>query len=160
MRLPSRCAIALTSGSPPLLPGSATVDAQIALITGCAGSFPGIGSILYVGAEHFGLIRLDEDGEYRGTRTNSSCAAGTGSFLDQQARRLGLEGIEELAESAMASTRPTPRISTRCAVFARTDLVHAQQAGCSVEEICDGLCRGLAQNIADTLLGGEKPASR
>ena len=157
MRLPSRCAIVLTSGSPALLPGCATVDAQIALITGCARSFPCIGSILYVGAEHFGLIRLDEEGEYRGTRTNSSCAAGTGSFLDQQARRLGLEGIEELAERAMASTRPTPRISTRCAVFARTDLVHAQQAGCSVEEICDGLCKGLAQNIADTLLGGEKP---
>ena len=42
---------------------------------------------------------------------------------------------------------------TRCAVFARTDLVHAQQAGYSLPEICDGLCRGLAQNIADTLLG-------
>ena len=56
---------------------------------------------------------------------------------------------------ALASTTEAPRISTRCAVFARTDLVHAQQAGYSLEEICDGLCRGLAQNLVDTLLGGE-----
>jgi predicted CoA-substrate-specific enzyme activase len=157
MRLPPRCAIALTSGSPPVIPGAQGVDSQTALITGCTHSFPAVGSILYVGAEHFGLIRLDDDGSYRGARTNTSCAAGTGSFLDQQARRLGLTGIEELAERAMANARPTPRISTRCAVFARTDLVHAQQAGCSIEEICDGLCSGLARNIADTLLGGEKP---
>ncbi len=117
--------------------------------------FPGARSIVFVGGEKFGLIRLSETGAYRGARTSSSCAAGTGSFLDQQARRLGFAGVDELVRRALASTTPAPKISTRCAVFARTDLVHAQQAGHSLEEICDGLCRGLAQNIADTLRGGE-----
>jgi predicted CoA-substrate-specific enzyme activase len=157
MDLPSSVAVAVTSGSPPLLRAGRTVDRQVSLISGCARVFPSVGSILFVGGERFGLIRLDEDGAYRGTRSNSSCAAGTGSFLDQQARRLGLNGVEELADCALANTREVPKISTRCAVFARTDLVHAQQAGCSLEEICDGLCRGLAQNIVDTLLGGEQP---
>jgi predicted CoA-substrate-specific enzyme activase len=173
MDLPSAVAVAVTSGSPPLLRAARTVDRQVSLISGCArvfsskGNAPAapkemrlrrpVGSILFVGGERFGLIRIDEDGAYRGTRSNSSCAAGTGSFLDQQARRLGLNGVEELADCALANTRETPKISTRCAVFARTDLVHAQQAGCSLEEICDGLCRGLAQNIVDTLLGGERP---
>jgi predicted CoA-substrate-specific enzyme activase len=154
---PQACRIAFTSSSPALVLSAPTVDSQLALIASCSRIFPAVGSILFVGGERFGLIRLGESGEDLGARTNSSCAAGTGSFLDQQARRLGLAGSEELAEKALASTLPTPRISTRCAVFARTDLVHAQQAGCSLEEICDGLCRGLAQNIADTLLGGEKP---
>ncbi len=42
-------------------------------------------------------------------------------------------------------------MASRCAVFAKTDLVHAQQEGYSLEQICDGLCHGLARNIVDTL---------
>ena len=148
--------IGFTSASPHLMRGAASFDTQMALIAACRLYSPDVKSIIFVGGERFGLIRFDREGNYRGTRTNSSCAAGTGSFLDQQARRLGFAGIQELVRRAMACTTPAPRISTRCAVFARTDLVHAQQAGFSLEEICDGLCRGLAQNIADTLLGGEQ----
>jgi predicted CoA-substrate-specific enzyme activase len=148
--------IGFTSASPLLLRGAAAFDTQVSLIAACRRYSPAVKSIIFVGGERFGLIRFDREGNYRGARTNSSCAAGTGSFLDQQARRLGFPGIEELVRRATACATPAPRISTRCAVFARTDLVHAQQAGFSLEEICDGLCRGLAQNIADTLLGGEQ----
>ncbi len=42
-------------------------------------------------------------------------------------------------------------------MFARTDLAHAQQQGFSLEEISEGLCKGLAQNIADAILAGERP---
>ncbi len=152
-------AIASTSGSPPILRLARPVDSQVSLIAACRGRYPDLRSIIYVGGERFGLVRFDREGSYRGARSNSSCAAGTGSFLDQQARRLGLSGVEELVRRALASTTPAPKISTRCAVFARTDLVHAQQAGYTLEEICDGICRGLAQNIADALRGGEPPAS-
>ena len=44
-----------------------------------------------------------------------------------------------------------PDIATRCAVFAKTDLIHAQQEGYGIEQICDGLCYGLAKNISNTL---------
>ena len=148
--------VALTSASPRILRGAHPCDSQVALIAACRRRFPDLTSIIFVGGEKFGLVRFDRDGRYRGTRSNSSCAAGTGSFLDQQSRRLGFSGIDELVRRALACTTTAPKISTRCAVFARTDLVHAQQAGHSLEEICDGLCRGLAQNIADTLLGGEQ----
>jgi predicted CoA-substrate-specific enzyme activase len=149
--------IAVTSGSPSILRGARPFDSQVALIAACRRRFPAFRSVIFVGGERFGLVRFGSNGNYRGARTNSSCAAGTGSFLDQQARRLGFAGVEELVRRALASTTQAPKISTRCAVFARTDLVHAQQAGFSLEEICDGLCAGLAQNIADTLLGGETP---
>jgi predicted CoA-substrate-specific enzyme activase len=43
-------------------------------------------------------------------------------------------------------------------VFAKTDLIHAQQEGYQYEEISDGLCAGLAKNIVDTLFtAGEVP---
>ena len=145
-----RSAVAL-SGHPVF-----SFDAQVALITACRRLSPGVRSILHVGAEKFALIRLGCQGEYRGTRSNSSCAAGTGSFLDQQARRLGLAGVEELDRQARRSTSEPPRISTRCAVFARTDLAHAQQSGYRPAEICNGLCRGVAQTIADTVAHGER----
>jgi predicted CoA-substrate-specific enzyme activase len=147
---------ACTSGSPSIFQGARRFDAHLSLISSCCRRFPGARSIIYVGGEKFGLIRFDEHGAYCGTRSSSSCAAGTGSFLDQQARRLGFPGIDELVSRALNSTGVAPRISTRCAVFARTDLAHAQQEGYGLEEICDGLCRGLSQNIVDTLLGGEK----
>jgi predicted CoA-substrate-specific enzyme activase len=148
--------VGLTSVSPALVRGPFVSDYQVCLITACRRFFPGVRSILHAGGERFGLIHLDPSGAYLGSRTNSSCAAGTGSFLDQQARRLGLSDAEELGRKAMASVGRAPRISTRCAVFARTDLVHAQQAGHGIEEICDGVCVGVARNLADTLWTGEQ----
>ncbi|MDY7029249.1 MAG: acyl-CoA dehydratase activase, partial [Spirochaetota bacterium] len=41
--------------------------------------------------------------------------------------------------------------------FAKTDLIHAQAEGYGLREICDGLCCGLAKNIADTLTSDEAP---
>ena len=45
-------------------------------------------------------------------------------------------------------------MATRCAVFARTDLVHMQQQGYGLPAIAAGLARGVAQNIHDTLFHG------
>ena len=108
-------------------------------------------SILNVGGEKFSLIRFDKDGHYQSLRSNTSCAAGTGGFLDQQAKRLSLKDSAELSKKALANTGETPKIASRCSVFAKTDIIHRQQEGYSLEEICDGLCRGLANNISDTL---------
>ncbi|TAL33623.1 MAG: CoA activase [Spirochaetes bacterium] len=148
--------IACTASSPGIITGAHRYDGRIAVITAARRMHGKPGSILMVGGERFGLIRFDEDGSYRRYRANSSCAAGTGSFLDQQARRLGLPGIEELSAIACASTGDIPRIASRCAVFAKTDLIHAQQEGYTLAQICDGLCHGLAKNIVDTLCGGEE----
>ncbi|MDH5590082.1 MAG: acyl-CoA dehydratase activase, partial [Gemmatimonadota bacterium] len=76
-------------------------------------------------------------------------------FVDQQARRLNLDGAEALAALALSNGEPPPRIASRCAVFAKTDLAHAQQEGHTLEAICDGLCLGVARNIVDTLFTGE-----
>ena len=115
-------------------------------------------SVLHVGAEKFMLIKFDSNGNYKSAKVNSSCAAGTGSFLDQQAIRLNLSGIEELCDKALKNTEEVPSIASRCAVFSKTDIIHAQQRGFSVNSICNSLCRGLAENIINTVFNREPPA--
>jgi len=116
-------------------------------------------SVLHVGAERFFLIEMDQEGKYLQTSHSSSCAAGTGSFLDQQALRLRLKDAAQISEMALQNKSPIPDIAARCAVFAKTDLIHAQQKGYGLEAICDSLCKGLADNIADTLFSKSVPES-
>jgi len=148
--------IAATAETPPILQATRRYDSRVAVLTAANCRHHKIGSILVVGGEKFGLIRLDESGNYLGFKSNTGCAAGTGSFLDQQARRLNLSGAAELSRLACSNTDPVPKIASRCAVFAKTDLVHAQQEGCSLAQICDGLCLGLARNIFDTLFTADE----
>jgi len=149
--------IACASSTPPLVNSEGTYDDLVCLMTACRHLHGKVGSILVVGGEKFGLIRFDPQGNYLSYRGNTSCAAGTGSFLDQQALRLRLKGIEELSSVASGNQGDRPQIASRCAVFAKTDLVHAQQEGYTVAGICDGLCYGLAKNIVDTVVSGTKP---
>ena len=144
--------IAMTASGPDILDGVYRYDSQIAMIAAVKKYHEQVGSILFVGGENFGLITFNEKGEYERFRSNSSCAAGTGSFLDQQARRLNLKSIETLSTVAFCNQDSTPKIATRCAVFAKTDLIHAQQEGYSIGQISDGLCEGLAKNVVDTLI--------
>jgi predicted CoA-substrate-specific enzyme activase len=150
------CGIASTSSTPEIINVTSRYDNRISVVTAAKHFHEKIGSILIVGGERFGLISFDEDGNYLNFKSNTLCAAGTGSFLDQQAKRLNLSGIEELSDIAFNNKGVIPKIATRCAVFAKTDLVHAQQEGYSLEEICDGLCHGLAKNIVDTLMKGQQ----
>jgi predicted CoA-substrate-specific enzyme activase len=130
------------------------VNEQVAIIEGVKRDCPEVRTILTIGGEHFGLILFDDRGRYKKYISNSACAAGTGSFLDQQAVRLGLSGSEELSRIAGEYEKEPPKIATRCAVFAQTDLIHIQQQGYSLSAIAAGLCRGVAQNICDTLMHG------
>ena len=146
--------LAASAATPESVRATERIDDQICCIAGARFRRPDVRTILKVGGEKYHLIRLGDDGGYLGSRGSTSCAAGTGAFLDQQARRLNLAGAGELSKLALESGDARPRIASRCAVFAKTDLIHAQQEGYRLEAICDGLCYGLAKNIADTVLGG------
>jgi predicted CoA-substrate-specific enzyme activase len=149
--------LAATTSSPLFINAKKRYDDRVCLIEAFRQYYDRVGTILQVGGERFGAVFFDEDGRYVRYKTNTSCAAGTGSFLDQQARRLNLDGVKELGRIAYENRGEAPKIATRCAVFAKTDLVHAQQEGYSLSEICDGLCRGLARNIVDTLFTTTRP---
>ncbi len=135
-------------------------DPQVSIIAATKQYHSSARALLFVGAGRFQLIAFNEDGSYKHSVSNTSCAAGTGSFLDQQANRLNLVGIEELVDIADKNTDAIPDIASRCAVFAKTDLIHAQQAGYSKGAICDSLCKGLAKNLVDTLFSESIPEGR
>jgi predicted CoA-substrate-specific enzyme activase len=147
--------VAVTGSAPAAIRAHGRYDSLVALITGCRQYHGDVGSILHVGAERFGLVQFDAAGRYTRYQSNTTCAAGTGGFLDQQARRLNLSGAGELAAVALRSTGEPPKIATRCAVFAKTDLAHAQQEGYSLAQICDGLCQGVARHILAALVRGQ-----
>jgi predicted CoA-substrate-specific enzyme activase len=147
--------VGATSSTPYFVKTMKNYDNQVCLITALQQLHSNAGALLNIGGEKFSLLVFDENGTYRNGKTNSSCAAGTGSFLDQQASRLNLERIEDLGTIASANTGEIPKIASRCAVFAKTDLIHAQQEGYSLSEICDGLCCGLAKNIVEAVFSGE-----
>jgi predicted CoA-substrate-specific enzyme activase len=112
---------------------------------------PNIRNIIDIGGCSVTLIRLDEEGDFVSYTTNSLCAAGTGSFLDEQAGRLGIS--YEDTHSFQKIEAP-PSIATRCAVFAKTDLIHRQQEGYSREALWSGLCKGMTNTFMQILLRG------
>jgi predicted CoA-substrate-specific enzyme activase len=85
---------------------------------------------------------------------NNLCAAGTGSFLDQQAERLGIS-IEDFARIALQSDTPA-RIAGRCTVFAKSDIIHLQQRGTPLPDTLAGLSMALARNFKSVIGRGKK----
>lgn len=114
---------------------------------------PEVATILEIGGQDSKLIIL-RDGVVVDFAMNTVCAAGTGSFLDQQANRLGIP-IQELGDLALRSTNPA-RIAGRCTVFAESDLVHKQQLGIAVPDLLAGLCAAMVRNFLSGLAKGKE----
>jgi activator of 2-hydroxyglutaryl-CoA dehydratase len=152
--------VVATASTPLSIRAQQRYNNEISVITAAKHYFPKMGALLIVGGEKFSLATFNGQGRYLGSTGNTSCAAGTGSFLDQQAGRLNLRGIEQLTEIACNSNGACPQIASRCAVFAKTDLIHAQQEGYQLGQISNGLCRGLAKNIVDTLFSSGNLSGR
>jgi predicted CoA-substrate-specific enzyme activase len=120
---------------------------------------PEVRTIIEIGGEDSKLIFLKPE-QRNGVAAisdfemNTVCAAGTGSFLDQQATRIGLS-IEEFGNLALQSVNP-PRVAGRCSVFAKSDMIHLQQKATPVHDIVAGLCFALARNFKSTVGAARK----
>ncbi|MDF2698713.1 MAG: 2-hydroxyglutaryl-CoA dehydratase [Haloplasmataceae bacterium] len=113
---------------------------------------PNVNTILEIGGQDSKIIIL-KNNVISDFAMNTVCAAGTGSFLDRQAARLGIP-IEEFGAHALNSTTDV-RIAGRCAVFAESDMIHKQQLGYSKEDIINGLCEALVRNYLNNLAKGK-----
>ena len=106
---------------------------------------------IHVGASGVALVETDGRGRLLSYVTNTLCAAGTGSFLDEQAGRLE---IDYDADLVLRPGEDVPQIATRCTVFAKSDLIHRQQEGYSKAALWAGLCQGMTATLFHTLLKG------
>lgn len=115
--------------------------------------YPDVRTIIEIGGQDSKIIIL-RDGIVNDFAMNTVCAAGTGSFLDQQASRLNLK-IQEFGQMA-ALSRQAVRIAGRCGVFAESDMIHKQQMGYPMEDIIMGLCEALVRNYLNNVGKGKK----
>ena len=109
-----------------------------AIARGLTGLHPDVVTVFEMGGETSKFLRLDTDGTTGRTgivdyQTTGDCAAGTGSFIDQQASRLLYE-IEDVGDIVIAAGRAA-NIAGRCSVFAKSDMIHAQQKGYQPPEV-------------------------
>ncbi len=137
-----------------LLAGEA-VGEIMALTLAAEGREPVPASLVDIGGEDTKVLWFGREGgrlTLADFAMNAMCAAGTGSFLDQQAHRLGY-GVEEFGRLALKSEVP-PRVAGRCSVFAKSDMIHLQQSATPDYEIIYGLCLAMARSLKSGLVKG------
>ncbi len=154
--------VGVTGSGRNLISGTSNIDTiEVNEITAHAEAarqlHPDVRTIIEIGGQDSKLVILDESGSgknrtIRDFRMNELCAAGTGAFLDQQATRLGMS-IEEFAALDDGEVEAVP-IAGRCAVFAKTDMVHHQQEGRELSEIVAGLNEALVRSYLSNLVRG------
>lgn len=115
--------------------------------------YPEVSTIFEIGGQDSKIIFV-QDGMVVDFSMNTVCAAGTGSFLDHQAERLGIP-ISEFGDLALSAEKDV-RIAGRCTVFAESDMIAKQQYGFSKAEIVNGLCNALVRNYLNNLGRGKK----
>ena len=114
---------------------------------------PEVQTVLEIGGQDSKIIILRQ-GIVVDFAMNTVCAAGTGSFIDHQASRLGVP-IEEFGDLALESKNPV-RIAGRCSVFAESDMIHKQQMGHENKDIVKGLCQALVRNYLNNVGKGKE----
>lgn len=114
---------------------------------------PDVQTVMEIGGQDSKIIVI-RDGIAVDFAMNTVCAAGTGSFLDQQASRLNLS-IDEFSALALTADNPVA-IAGRCAVFAESDMIHKQQIGHPLNNIAAGLCEALVRNYLNNVGKGKE----
>jgi predicted CoA-substrate-specific enzyme activase len=107
-------------------------------------------TIFEIGGQDSKFISL-QDGIVVDFAMNEACAAGTGSFLEEQAEKLGISIIGEFAELALGSDAPV-RLGERCTVFMERDVMAYQQRGARRDDLVAGLAFSIATNYLNRLV--------
>ena len=115
---------------------------------GTLSKYPDTRTILEIGGQDSKIIIIDS-GIIVDYAMNTICAAGTGSFLSSQAKRMNIP-IEEFGSLALKSNNPV-KIAARCSVFAESDLIHKAGSGYKKEDIIAGLCRSIVLNYLNNV---------
>jgi len=111
---------------------------------------PDVDTVFEIGGQDSKYMQI-ENGRVGIFEMNKVCAAGTGSFLQEQAERLK-ERVENFSKFALKSNSPID-MGTRCTVLMESDLVHHQQHGASKEDIIAGLSYSVARNYLEKIVG-------
>ena len=132
-------------------PGLSTLGDIPAIHRGIHLLAPEAKSVIEIGSQSARFLTALDCGTPPRFAVNEHCAGGTGSFFEDQMSRLGLR-IEDYSE-LVAKARSIPRLSGRCAVFAKTDIIHRQQEGVLTPDILLGSATQWSATIKQSLCG-------
>ena len=104
---------------------------------GASHLFPSVRTIINIGAEISRAISLNDHGKVQAFATNDKCAAGSGLFLESMAHLMDLN-VSSLGQLALAADSPED-VSSRCAVFAESEIISHIHRGVPKERILAGL---------------------
>ncbi|MBL7960083.1 CoA activase, partial [bacterium] len=128
-----------------------------AVAKGVGTLYPDVRTIFEMGGDNSKFLRINVNKQngiigIEDYEKNGDCAAGTGSFMDQQASRLRYE-IEDVGDIVLKAGKAST-IAGRCSVFAKSDMIHAQQKGEQPPEILKGLCEAVVRNFKSSVVRG------
>jgi benzoyl-CoA reductase subunit D len=106
---------------------------------------PGINAVIDAGALHGRAIATDERGKVLTYKMTSQCASGSGQFLENIARYLGV-ALEEVGEISKTADDPET-VSSICAVLAETDVINMISRGISTANILKGIHLAMASRL-------------
>jgi predicted CoA-substrate-specific enzyme activase len=157
------CAVGVTGSGRRLVARIVGADAVIDEITsqarGAHAAFPDVETVVEIGGQDAKFIQLDERGLVKDFEMNRACSAGTGSFLQEQAARLGVDLKTEFAALAQQARAPTP-LASRCTVFMESDLVHHLQQGAQLPALTRGIAEAVVDNYMDRVARQGRPGRR
>jgi predicted CoA-substrate-specific enzyme activase len=119
---------------------------------------PDADTVFEIGGQDAKFMRLEGDRAVHFSM-NRVCAAGTGAFLQEQAKRLEVDLERDFAKLAFESGSPA-ELGARCTVFMESDLVSHQQTGCAKRDIIAGLARSVVLNYMEKVVAGHPPGER
>lgn len=106
-------------------------------------------AVLDIGALHGRAIRVDERGKVLSYKMTSQCASGSGQFLENIARYLGI-AQDEVGELSRQADDPEV-VSSICAVLAETDVINMVSRGITAPNILKGIHISMAGRLAKLL---------
>ncbi len=114
---------------------------------------PDVDTIFEIGGQDSKYISL-ENGMVKDFQMNKICAAGTGSFIEEQAVKFNIP-VSEFGDIALLGKNPL-NLGERCTVFIESSVAEHLAAGAAIEDICAGLCYSVVNNYMDRVVGGRK----
>lgn len=106
-------------------------------------------AVLDVGALHTRALAMDERGRVLDYKMTSQCASGSGQFLENIARYLGVSH-DEIGELSLGARQPE-KVSSICAVLAETDVINMVSRGITTADILRGVHESMAERFARLL---------
>ena len=106
-------------------------------------------SVVDIGALNGRAISIDGRGKVLSYKMTSQCASGSGQFLENIARYLGV-AVEEIGPLSTTSANPE-KVSSICAVLAETDVINMVSRGIATPDILKGIHLSMASRIVKLL---------